>query len=238
MLHVLACSVRRRWPTLRVSALMLAACLMLGTASSSYGHAHWISPPPRDNSTGYKDPAGPCGPPPRTSPMVLTAGQSLTVKFQETVDHPGCFLIDFSPANDQNWQFLANIPHKTTPTPPRDYTAQITLPAGVSCPACTLRVRQIMLGSDALPCPPNPIDPNTTYYSCADVALNSTASADLGVAPSADLAVVHPPSETTPSSGCQAAPRGPYSPSGSAGVLLALLTLAASLSLRRLRRMC
>lgn len=210
---------------------------LVGTARQSHGHAHWLSPPPRDNSTGYKDPQGPCGPPARTTPMVLSSGQTLSVSFQETVDHPGCFLIDLSQANDQNWQFIANIPHKTSPATPRDYSTQITLPAGVACSACTLRVRQIMLGSDALPCPPNPIPDNSTYYSCADVAINSVANPDMGAAATPDLAMpaTHVPSEGgAQSTGCQALPAGFPSPLRQSLAALVALMALAGLGLHRM----
>jgi MYXO-CTERM domain-containing protein len=167
---------------------------------------------------------------------VYQPGQKITVTWIETVYHPGCFLIDFSPAGDQNWQTLATIPHDPNTASPINYSTQVTLPQG-NCPSCTLRVRQIMLGSQTATCPPTSILSGQTYYSCADIALGSTqATADLGqtTPPPADLGMADAASPTpmAMATGCHAAPVG-----AAAGSLagIGLLGLAA-LGLVRRRR--
>jgi MYXO-CTERM domain-containing protein len=91
------------------------------------------------------------------------------------VNHPGCFLIDFS-QDDTQFTMLANVKHMATGATPRPWQTMITLPAGVRCDSCTLRLRQVMLGSEAQACPPaGGIPADTTYYSCANVVIADTA---------------------------------------------------------------
>jgi hypothetical protein len=86
-------------------------------------HARWVDPKPRDESTSYKNEALPCGGQPGRSATgqavtTLAPGASYMLRFEETVNHPGCFLIDFSPAGEANWQELANVKHVgTLPNP-------------------------------------------------------------------------------------------------------------------------
>ena len=209
---------------------------LLATPVVSHAHANLVSPPPRDSSTGIKDPQGPCGPTPRSAtPVVYQPGQTITVKWEESVYHPGCYLIDFSPANDTNWQVLATLPHDASTSTPISYTAQVTLPQ-TPCTACTLRVRQLMLSVQGT-CPPPQIAAGQTYYSCSDIALGGTQiTADLGGTAPADMAVASPDAKTPDAaspmaSGCHAAPAGVTTGSLSG---LALLALAA-LGLRRRR---
>lgn len=161
-----------------LAAVSLVA-LSLAVPSIASAHALLTAPKPRDNQDGYKDSTGgaPCGigraaSQPTTNPP-LTAGASLNVTWNETVNHPGCFVIDFSAANDTSFQVLATVPHKTTGSMPRMYNQMVTLPSA-PCTACTLRLRQIMLNSEpaAGACPPATIPTGATYYSCANVVLS------------------------------------------------------------------
>ena len=118
--------------------------------------------PPRSDSDGIK--TGPCGNIPRSlNPATFTAGQQITVEWEETINHPGNFRIAFSPANDQGFddnvlyqvndnQDDANLPHY--------YSATITLP-NQACEGCTLQLIQYMTERT----------PPTLYYSCADIRL-------------------------------------------------------------------
>ena len=142
-------------------------------------HARLMSPAPRDQKDGYKDapqgPGGPCGiarsaSQPSTN---MTPGAAVTVTWEETVDHNGCFVIDFSAADDQNFTVIgrkshANPPAKTGTPATRKYSMQVTLPS-TPCTACTLRVRQLMLASNvaeanlATGCPPATVASGSTY---------------------------------------------------------------------------
>ena len=170
------------------------------------------------------------------------------LRFEETVNHPGCFLIDFSPAGEANWQELANVRHVdtlpnpsvagvaggTTNNPARQYMQAITMP-NVTCTDCTLRVRQVMMdlrGGEAA-CPPSPIGNVQTYFSCANIVLagaGSTAGTPPGQPPP-----VGTPGSSDSASGCSVALGSHKSQLGLAGSLLALGLIALSAARRRSR---
>jgi len=207
------------------------ACLALLSASGvSYGHALLTYPQPRDNLDTHKDPYGPCGVAKTNSPTMLSAGSTLNVTWTETVDHQGCFIFDLSTDNDVTWQQIAVVKHKTMPTTPRPYSAQIQIPSTATCTNCTFRMRQIMYGLDTDPCPPASIPMGATYYSCADVTLT-------GSAPPPDMAVdaASPPPPEDPGAvakGCQFSPAPAAPPLG----LALWAVLLGGLRRRRTRR--
>lgn len=130
--------------------------------SSASAHIVLLEPAPRSASDSLK--AGPCGDVPRTSSgATYQPGQTITVRWTETVEHPGNFRISFSPANDEGFddasQILADGIKDIPGEAPHQYEAQVKLP-DVTCSACTLQLRQFMKGS-ARP----------YYYSCADLVL-------------------------------------------------------------------
>jgi hypothetical protein len=176
-------------------ALFLALPVAIVSLVSSAAHAHALlaAPMPRDQRDGYKDPNGPCGIAAATSQTrtALTPGASFMVTWKETINHPGCFVIDFSASGDSNWQVIgkkshANPPAPTNPTTsnPRNWSTMVTIPSG-PCTACTLRLRQIMNdgGSDYTDaqCPPATVASGKTYYSCANVSIaGSTGTGGTG----------------------------------------------------------
>jgi MYXO-CTERM domain-containing protein len=156
------------------------AALVVAPATAS-AHAYVMSPPPRDiaqpdlDARAHK--TGPCGGVPRTGkPTKYAPGATVTVKWQETIAHQGCYQIGFSQANDQNFTVLKQI-NDPAGGAGMVYTDTVTLPAGVTCPACTLVVRQLMVGGA---CVGNPADPAAaaqgTYYSCADICVGDTCT--------------------------------------------------------------
>ena len=163
----------------------VALSVAVGAAAPRPAAAHslLVVPMPRDQQDGYKDPprappgtGAPCGigrmVPPQPS-TTYAPGQALHVQWSETVDHPGCFVIDFAQADDANFQILGVKSHSTAAgSTPRAWSLDVTLP-NVSCPTCTLRLRQLMLGSDVPEsgCPPATIPAGDTYYSCSNVTL-------------------------------------------------------------------
>ena len=125
----------------------------------------------------------PCGGQPLRSAATqavttLVPGSTYTLRFEETINHPGCFLVDFSPAGEANWQPLATVKHVgTMPNPseraPRPYSQVVTMP-NVTCTDCTLRVRQVMMesrGGETAACPPASLADVPTYFSCANIVL-------------------------------------------------------------------
>jgi len=179
--------------TARIVVLIAAPVIAAAVASTAHAHARLKNPTPRDNRDGYKDmtPPGtgaPCGIT-RTAAQPssnLTPGATVTVTWEETVNHPGCFVLDFSAANDGNFQVIGRKSHMNAPTPnpttqsPRQWSMSVTLPSA-PCTACTLRLRQMMLPSEvseanlATGCPPATVPANSTYYSCANVVLGGAS---------------------------------------------------------------
>jgi hypothetical protein len=201
-------------------------------------HTLLTAPKPRDDRDGYKDlgtmTAAPCGiARAATQPSTtLTAGSSYTITWEETVNHPGCFLVDFAASGDANFQMLANVPHVATGATPRPYSLPITLPAE-ACTDCTIRVRQIMLSSDSATCPPATIPLGVTYYTCANVVLTSGSGSSGGGGEGGGGEGTPPPD----SGGCAV---GSLSPSASrrvdAGAGVALVAATALLMRSRRRR--
>ena len=86
-----------------MTRIVLFVLIGLGAAPRIvFAHARLMSHAPRDQQDGYKDPpqgpGGPCGiaraaSQPSTN---MTPGASVNVTWEETVDHNGCFVIDFS----------------------------------------------------------------------------------------------------------------------------------------------
>jgi MYXO-CTERM domain-containing protein len=191
-------------------AVLLAACL---AAHAATAHAHIAMTSPAPRSVAQKE--GPCGATGSTRGTAATTfrpGETITVEWDETVDHPGHYRIAFD--DDGNDSFRnPNQPDDNFPQtlvdqiPDRDgnghYTQQVTLP-NMSCTNCTLQLIQVMTTS---------VPYNSFYFQCADIVL-------AGDAPEPG------PSETD--GGCAAG-----SSSGSVAAGLAALGL---LLLRRRRR--
>ena len=136
---------------------------------------------PRSTSAGIK--TGPCGPAPRVvSPPVLNAGSTLTVNWDETIQHPGRFEISISQGNDQNFVLVKTVQDTQDRTNdlPHSYSTTITLP-NTQCTNCTLQLIQVMTE--------NPSSPSL-YYSCADFSLVG------GTAPSPTPAATPDPNAT------------------------------------------
>lgn len=147
-------------------AVIFCAVCALGPGNS-HAHARWLLDgiiKPRDPSTELT--TAPCGGIARTTtPTTLTPGQTIDVEWEETVDHPGYFVISFSPSGDSNFEQYILAPRivdtqNNTPTP-HLYQAQITLP-DLACTDCTLQLVQVMED--------NPLSP-VRYYSCSDIQL-------------------------------------------------------------------
>ncbi len=166
-------------------------------ASTVWGHARFSltgTTPPRNNSTGLK--TGPCGGLPRTaSPVVLQAGATLQLQWEEVVDHPGRFEFYFSAANDEQFQLLKTVADtQNSGALPHTYTATITVPT-TNCTACTLQMIQVMTENPASP---------RNYYSCADIQIQGGAPAPtptptpVGPTPTPTPTPAATPIDTTP----------------------------------------
>ncbi len=134
-------------------------------SSNAFSHARLRADgitPPRNNNAGLK--TGPCGGVARTnSSVTLTAGSTITLTWEEVVQHPGSYEFSISLANDQNFVRLKVVPdtQDNGNDLPHQYSTTLDIP-NVVCDACTLQMIQVMTE--------NPNNPRN-YYSCADIKI-------------------------------------------------------------------
>ena len=146
---------------------------VLIAAPVSSAHTRWATDsiaPPRSSNSNLKE--GPCGNIPRTStPTTFNIGETITLSWDETINHPGYFRIAFSMANDEGFddnvliESFLDTQGPEAPTPHR-FSTSVTLPA-TTCTECTLQIIQVMTE--------NPERPRN-YYSCADIILTDPSS--------------------------------------------------------------
>jgi Lytic polysaccharide mono-oxygenase, cellulose-degrading len=192
---------------------LLFLLLLSGTASA---HVTLTSPPPRtlDNKAG---PCGAAGSKRGSKVTTFAPGATITVEWDETVDHPGHYRIAFD--NDGDDVFVnPNNPNDNyaftlkDAIPDKDgghYTQQVTLPTA-PCANCTLQLMQIMTTQ---------VPYNSFYYQCADITI-----AD-GGDPGGTIDPAPPPA--TSDGGCS---------TGSGAGAGSLLVLAGLLACRSRRR--
>ena len=155
----------------RTFLYLITSATILFYTGNVYAHAQFkidSVTPPRYNSPGIKS-SPPCGNDvlygaQRTNRKgIFTSGQTITVDWEETVNHGGSYVFDFAPANDQGFEnnFIKSVadtqddgatPHYYNDTIPLNYAP---------CDACTLRMRQDMENA------------GNYYLSCADIVIVS-----------------------------------------------------------------
>jgi hypothetical protein len=162
--------------------LTVAASLAL-VAGPAHAHLDLLSPTPR--TTMLKQ--GPCGAGPNDprGPTVATykPGETITITWNEYVDHPGHFRVAFDDdgqdifVDPKGFDDISGGPgvimDGIADKNGGDYSQEITLP-DVECDNCVLQVIQVM--TDKAPYG----DGNDMYYQCADIALVGEVSATTG----------------------------------------------------------
>ena len=112
-------------------------------------------------------------------------GATITVTWDETIDHPGHFRISFDDDGEDDFVdpdgfddvsggptvLMDGIADRSVRGGDATYTQQVTLP-DVECENCTLQLIQVM--SDKPPYG----DGNDIYYQCADIVLSTAAPSD------------------------------------------------------------
>jgi hypothetical protein len=163
------------------------AASLIGICGIAEAHIALLDPPPRTTMLKNRH----CGDPaaPRKAPTVYPPGATITVKWLETIDHPGHYRISFDndgedflvppTANGTTagmdptvlLDLIPDIQGGTFPPAGRMYTQQITLP-NIECTNCTLQLIQMMTDKP-------PYTTATTsddiYYQCSDIALSNSA---------------------------------------------------------------
>jgi hypothetical protein len=151
---------------MRQPALLAIGFLVQATAA----HAHIAMMKPRPRSSAQKE--GPCGAAGSTRGATVTTfapGATITVEWDETVDHPGHYRVAFDDDGNDSFrnpsQPTDNFPQTLVDQIPDRvgglYRQEITLP-NISCTNCTLQLIQVMTTS---------VPYNSFYFQCADLVL-------------------------------------------------------------------
>jgi hypothetical protein len=153
-------------------SLAVGAALFFASAMA-LGHAELRSPAPRDdagcNGTVAACKSSPCGGKSKGAIRATwKANDTVPIKFAETINHTGCFIIELSPTGKDN-DFVPYAVIKDNKSN-LEQTKNIQLDGGVSCASCTLRLRQLM-GADPNNCGPTTMPSDGTYYQCSDVMI-------------------------------------------------------------------
>lgn len=179
----------------RVSGHVLALVALL--APTARAHIELIDPPARYQLQGGSDngiKSCPCGlggsnrvcnvaadgsDPDRSERVSrFEAGSTITLRFEEFINHAGRFRVAFDPDGADMADFNANI-LTDLPDPPNAsgmlWEIPVTLPA-VTCERCTLQLVQAMEVDQNTPiADPAPI---SSYYSCVDIELVAPGTLD------------------------------------------------------------
>ncbi len=199
---------------MRSSSLLLVPIFTIATVSVAQAHITLRSPSPRTSSQKQ----GPCGSTGSTRGPAQTykPGETITVEWDETVDHVGHYRIAFDMDGDDDFDLPNNpqddfavtlVDQITDRSGGGRYTQEITFP-NVECDNCTLQLIQVMTVN---------VPYNSFYFQCADITLKEPD-------PNAPDAGPPDPDFNSDSDGCSTSGTGHAGWLGAA--LLALLGLA------------
>ncbi len=169
---------------MRTHALVFVLLLMPNVA---FAHLELLEPTPRDGRRQLKD--GPCGvidSPRGPSVATFTAGETITIRWDEYIDHPSHYRVSLDPEGDGGFvdpptmmDFYSNDLVLLDAISDREdggiYEVELTLPADVACDRCVLQVVQVMYDK-----PPYEVGGNDIYYQCADIEITATTVPDAG----------------------------------------------------------
>lgn len=152
---------------MRKSPLLLVVCIGLAISSQAFAHIALESPLPRSEAQKQ----GPCGATgsARGPAQTYEPGETITVSWDETVDHVGHYRVAFNLDGDEFP--LPNNPDDDFPSVLVDqitdrqgggkYSQDITFP-DVECDNCTLQLIQVMTTT---------VPYNSFYFQCSDIIL-------------------------------------------------------------------
>lgn len=155
--------------------LALTAFVLVGTLHLSPAMAHLQLLEPGQRESAQK--TGPCGSQDsmRGPAHTFRPGETITVRWTETVNHPSHYRISFDDDGTDDFadppsmmDFYSNdtvLLDDITDVEAADQEAEITFP-NITCDNCTLQVVQVMYDK-----PPYTVGGNDLYYQCADIIL-------------------------------------------------------------------
>ncbi|MBA2664973.1 MAG: lytic polysaccharide monooxygenase [Bradymonadaceae bacterium] len=169
--------------------IALTTCLLPSLAEA---HLILIEPPHRyDQYTQKEPPCGKVGGQPGATRTVFEPGETITVSWNEFINHPGHYRISFDSDGDDAFVDPPCLSDCNTRTPTIElysnaavlldgiadkaggrYEVQVTLP-DVICDSCTLQIIQVMYDK-----PPYTLPGNDLYYNCADLILRPANTGD------------------------------------------------------------
>lgn len=141
--------------------------LVLGIPIVGKAHIRLNSPLPRvgttDGTKTTNSETNPCGGVARgNTNLTAQVGSSLNFSWDETINHPGRFIIQFSPGLDKDFELPSNELFRKEDTENKgSHTASVKLPME-PCEACTLRLVQVMDDQ-----------PGELYVACVNIRLTS-----------------------------------------------------------------
>lgn len=196
---------------------VLAASTILGFAAPATAHIQLDEPTARisDQKTG---PCGAAGSTRGDNVTTFEAGQTIEIKWRETINHPGHYRISFDADGQDDFVDPAAFDDfNTAPSVMLDniadnnggsYTQTMTLPME-PCDNCTIQVVQVM--TDKAPYG----DGNDLYYQCADIRIVAATNPepDAGMTGEPDAGSTDSDGgTTTPPTGNNTTPTGPNNP--------------------------
>jgi uncharacterized protein (TIGR03382 family) len=148
--------------------MRLVTLALLATTATAQAHVALTYPAPR-TADQKEGPCGKLGSTRGTNVTTFQPGETITVQWDETVDHPGHYRIAFDDAGDDvfrnpnnpNDNFPSTMVEPITDKSGGHYTQQVTLPTA-PCTNCTLQLMQVMTTS---------VPYNSFYYQCADITI-------------------------------------------------------------------
>ncbi len=169
---------------MRFHSLLVLAVL---TCAIPLADAHITQTFPTPRTSSQKE--GPCGAADsvRGPAQVFAPGETITVEWTETVEHPGHYRIAFdmdgevfplpnNPNDDFDVILVDQIEDRNVNGADRTYEQEITFP-DVECDTCTLQLIQIMTTN---------VPYNSFYFQCADIELRGPDLPDAGAAGTPD----------------------------------------------------
>lgn len=191
---------------------LLVAFLAVAAPAVAAAHIDLVGPGSRYGRNNIK--SAPCGDGSDTRSSTVftyTAGETITLEWEEYVDHPGHYRVAFDPDGTDDFQAPNCTSDCSTRNPSFEfdvndavlvddisdksggtYTTTVQLPE-VTCDRCVLQVIQVMYDK-----PPFEVPGNDLYYQCADLKLVAPSNGDVGpdadAGPDADTGL--PPSDT------------------------------------------
>jgi hypothetical protein len=179
----------------------------LGTVTPAAAEVKLTNPAPRDPRPNEK--TAPCGGAARgATPRAVMTGGTINVRWDETgAGTQGCFQIALLDNNDSTVVTLFDGMIDDPAGVQTGLSRSVTMPAGKTCSACTLQLRQVVIGG---PCPaaaqPDASAMNTNY-ACADLCIGPScfpmpeAGADAEPPPDPDAGATSSSSSTSSSGG-------------------------------------